>query len=673
MKSQVAWTPSQSYIQETRIYQWLHKLGFEDYASFYEKSIEDIEWFWTEVLRELQLEWYTPYHQTLNLEQGPEWAKWFVGGQTNVYLNAVERWQREERVWQKPAILWENERSEKRQLTYAELAQAVDAAAYGLKALGLHKGDNVLLYLPMVPETVITMLACSKIGAIFTPIFSGFAIDGVQKRIEASQPKIIVTADSFWRKNKRIPMKAVVDEVLQNETGVRHVIVVSNDDSAEEDTSWTANPDRDVSWKWLVSQGVLKQTERMDSQDPFMLIYTSGTTSRPKGIVHTHTGFPFKAAFDAGICMDLKQEDTMLWVTDMGWMMGPFLVYGTLLNGSTMMLYDGSPDFPTSNRIWELVEENQITHLGISPTLIRAMMSKWSPDEQTEKALSSLRVFGSTGEPWNPEPWLWLFEKVGQKQVPIFNYSGGTEISGGIFGNILTLPIAATGFNTALPGMDARIYRADGEELEEPGTVGELVLKQPWVGMANGFWQEPERYVETYWSRWSNTWVHGDWVHRDEEGNWYITGRSDDTLNIAGKRMGPAEMESILVEHPLVKEAGTIGVPDAIKGETAVCFVVLHDGAVSSSGDEMLEQSVDSAELEKELRELIQRKLGRALSPKGIHIVKDLPKTRNAKIMRRVIRSAYLGLELGDISALEDPLTVEYIRACQGELNEQNK
>lgn len=659
------WLPTPDFVQETRIYQWMKKLGYVDYDTFYQASIDQPDWFWEEALKEMGVAWYSPYEQTLDLQHGPEWASWFKGGKTNVYLNAVERWRNHESVWQKPAILWENESGQQSSYSYAELADAVDAVAFGLKSIGVEKGDHVLLYLPLIPETVLTMLACSKLGAIFTPIFSGFAIDGVQRRVEASRPKVIVTATYLERKGKQLPMKTVVDQVLAelSEIEVQHVIVLGSDQDAgmEKDTSsWCI--DRDISWEALINRGALRETEIMDSQDPFMLIYTSGTTSKPKGIVHTHTGFPFKAAFDAGICMDLKQEDTMLWITDMGWMMGPFLVYGTLLNGSTMMLYDGSPDYPTASRLWELVAENQITHLGVSPTLIRAMMSKLDVQQLSANDLSSLKVFGSTGEPWNPEPWMWLFNDVGQGRIPIFNYSGGTEISGGIFGNILIKPIVPTGFNAALPGMDAAIYDPTGVELQEANTVGELVLKKPWVGMANGFWEEPERYLQTYWSRWSETWVHGDWVHKDQAGHWYITGRSDDTLNIAGKRMGPAEMESILVEHSLVKEAGTIGVPDAIKGEAAVCFVVLNQGAETAAA------SKDQKELhsiEEELKELVQRRLGKALSPQEIHIVQDLPKTRNAKIMRRVIRSAYLNLELGDISALEDPLTIQYIQQCQ--------
>ncbi|GAA0349252.1 AMP-binding protein [Bacillus horti] len=656
METKAVWFPTENSMKQTRMYNWMKKLGVSDYEELYNRSVHEPDWFWSEVEKEIELGWYEPYTEIMNTQHGAPWVRWFEEGKTNVCLNALEKWRNHAQVWHKPAIILLNELGERIELTYAELSELVNRAAFGLRSMGLGKGDVVLLYMPMIPETLITMLACSKLGAIFTPIFSGFAVDGIQKRIEAAEPKMIVTADTFTRKGKSIKMKAVVDEALdhlQSNSTVERVIVVSKKSS--EDMESKHEGLREMSWHELINAGALDATEQMDSQDPFMLIYTSGTTSRPKGIVHTHTGFPLKAAFDAGICMDLKQEDKMLWVTDMGWMMGPFLVYGVLLNGSTMVFYDGSPDYPTNTALFKHVAEERISHLGISPTLIRSMMSKVTKDDLEQLDLVSLKVFCSTGEPWNPEPWLWLFEAVGHKKIPIFNYSGGTEISGGIFGNVLVKPIAPTGFNSALPGMAAAIYQADGTEMKEPEEVGELVLKAPWVGMANGFWLEPERYEQTYWSRWENIWLHGDWVHQDTEGHWYITGRSDDTLNIAGKRMGPAEMESILIEHPKVKEAGTIGVPDEIKGETAVCFVVLQE-------EQANKEQIDG--LQVELFQLVQKRLGKALSPKSIHIVSDLPKTRNAKIMRRVIRSAYLGLDTGDISALENPETIAQIQSC---------
>nr|WP_236838798.1 AMP-binding protein [Caldalkalibacillus salinus] len=638
-------------MRNLRLYRWMQKHGYDDYDHFYHKSIEDIEWFWEEAIKEIGIEWFQPYSQPLDLSLGVQWPKWFVDGKINVTHNALDKWIFRNDTKKKPAIIYENESETVTTITYEDLEREVSRFARGLRSLGLQKGDTVVLFMPMVPETVVAMLAISRIGAIFTPVFSGYAPDAISKRVEAAQAKCVITADGFTRRQKKIRMKPTLDQALQDNESVQHVLVVSN---IKEEVPM--HEGRDLLWENVLQDGDPVPCEQMQSDDPFMLIYTSGTTSRPKGIIHTHSGFPVKAAFDAGMTMDVCQEDKMLWVTDMGWMMGPFLVYGTLLNGATMVLLDGSPDYPDPGRLWRLVEKHQLTHIGISPTLIRALMpqgEKWYRDCD----LSSLKLFGSTGEPWNPEPWLWLFNEVGKKNIPIYNYSGGTEISGGIFGNVLLKPIVPTAFNVALPGMHADILNPEGESvLGLPEEVGELVLKKPWVGMAHGFWQEPERYERTYWSRWPDTWVHGDWVKQDGEGHWYITGRSDDTLNIAGKRMGPAEMESILVQHDSVKEAGTIGVPDEIKGEVAVCFVVL------TSEDQV---APEKDELRQELKTLVGEKLGKALRPKDVHFVSDLPKTRNAKVMRRVIRAAYLGEDLGDTSALENPDVLDEINRVQ--------
>jgi acetyl-CoA synthetase len=648
--SRAVWSPDGEYVKQTRLFQWMNKLGYTDYDAFYRQSIDDISWFWEEVIKELDIRWEEPYRNVLDRSKGIQWPIWFEHGKLNVTTNAVEKWLHHPYDQNKQALIYENEQGDHSALTYGELAEQVRAVAQGLVHHGLRRGDRVLIYMPLIPESVVSMLAIARVGAIFTPVFSGFAADAVQKRIEAAEAKFIITADGFTRRGKVVNMKEVVDQAVQ-QTDVERVFVVSH--VGLPSAIYTG---RDVTWHSLLKTGQQQASDRTDNacdtaaDDPFMLIYTSGTTSKPKGIVHTHAGFPLKAAFDAGICMDLRAEDTMLWITDMGWMMGPFLVFGTLLNGSTMVLYDGSPDHPHPYRIWELVDKHRVTHLGLSPTFVRSLM-KHDIEPIRNYSLESLKLFGSTGEPWNDDPWLWLFEKVGQRNIPIFNYSGGTEISGGIFGNVLVKPIAPVGFNSALPGMAADVFDQNGQRVT--GEVGELVLKQPWVGMANGFWQEPERYLQTYWSRWPNVWLHGDWVKVTEDGYWYITGRSDDTLNIAGKRLGPAEMESLLVEHPLVKEAATIGAPHPVKGEVAVCFVVLY------------QPQADLDQVQHELMAHVEQRLGKALKPAEIHVVQDLPKTRNAKIMRRVIRSAYLGHEAGDLSALENPETVDLIQRCR--------
>jgi acetyl-CoA synthetase len=381
-----------------------------------------------------------------------------------------------------------------------------------------------------------------------------------------------------------------------------------------------------------------------------MVIYTSGTTGKPKGAVHVHSGFPIKAAQDLAFCFDLQDGETLFWLTDLGWMMGPWAIAGGLIAGATIMLFEGTPDYPNPDRLWELVEKHEATVLGISPTAIRALMAQG--DEWVEqRPMPSLRAIGSTGEPWNPGPWLWAMEKVGRNRCPIVNYSGGTEISGGIIASTTIHPQKPCAFTGPVPGMAADVVDAAGNPVR--GSVGELVIRAPWVGMTNGFWRDQERYIDAYWSKLPDTWVHGDWALVDDDGFWFILGRSDDTLNVAGKRVGPAEIESAAVSHPAVQEAAAIGVPHAIKGEAIVVFVILRP-------DQAFDDSIAT-----EILDTVASHLGRPLRPSKVHAVSDLPKTRNAKIMRRVIRATYLGNDTGDLSALENPAAVDEIRVLQ--------
>ncbi|RWZ60365.1 AMP-dependent synthetase [Halobacillus fulvus] len=638
---ETAWTPSDEQVKDTRLFQFMKTVGYEDYEAFHKASITDVSWFWDEALKELEIEWYSPYKETLDLSRGIAHPDWFINGKTNVVHNALDKWALNEQQHSKTAVHWEGDDGERIAYTYADLYKEVNTIANGLSELGIEEGDIVTIYMPMIPETLIAMLALSKIGAVFSPAFSGYKADAVATRIQASKAKAMITADGFYRRGHVIPMKDEADLAADQCPSLEHVIVVERADC---EIDW--NEYRDVPWSHLKKNVNDYKTKEMNASDPYMLIYTSGTTGKPKGAVHTHSGFPFKSAFDAGICMDVKQKDTLFWYTDMGWMMGPFLVYGGLINGASIVMFEGTPDFPEPDRLWELVERYQVTHLGISPTLVRAMM-KHGTDWLLKHNLSSLKLIGSTGEPWNPDPWKWLFDHAGNSQVPIFNYSGGTEISGGILGNILIKPIQPVTFNAALPGMDACVYDENGKPVTNQ--VGELVLRKPWVGMTRGFYKENERYEQTYWSRFKDTWVHGDWAIVDEDGYFTITGRSDDVLNVAGKRLGPAEVESVLVERQEVVEAGVIGIPHDVKGEEAVAFVVIRG-----------QQSEDLIE---SLQNHLVEKLGKALAPKKVFVVDDLPKTRNAKVMRRAIRSAYLNKPSGDLSALENPEAVEQIRA----------
>ncbi|MBA3334545.1 MAG: AMP-binding protein [Acidobacteria bacterium] len=424
------------------------------------------------------------------------------------------------------------------------------------------------------------------------------------------------------------------------------------------DAEPNAHKIRKAFWKNLLKRGeehleTLSHLEPTEAEDPLIILYTSGTTGKPKGIAHTHCSFPIKAAQDMAYGTDVGRGTRISWITDIGWMMGPWLIYGALINGATICIYDGAPDYPEADRMWEFCAKHRVEILGISPTLVRALATK-GDDLPKKHDLSSLRAFASTGEPWNPAPWWWLFEKVGNSKLPIINYSGGTEISGGILMNNPLVPIKPCSFSAPCLGIEADILDDTGKSVGA-GSVGELAIRKPWIGMARGFWQERERYLETYWNRFADIWVHGDWAMKDADGHWFILGRSDDTLKVAGKRVGPAEVESLLVAHPLVAESAVIGIPDEMKGTAMVAFCVLQT------------KTKDASALASELKQLVTKDMGKPLAPSRIHFVSALPKTRNAKVMRRVIRAAYLREDAGDLSALENPAAVEEIKQCGNE------
>lgn len=638
----IVWRPSPDLVQESRIYQFMARQTIPTFEALQQRSTDDIAWFWEAVLAELEIEFYQPYQQIVDLSRGRAWPAWCVGGVMNVVHNCLDKWQTTP-ARNRAALRWEGEEGQVRVLTYGDLYREVNRLANGLRSLGLGPGDPIGLFMPMVPEIVIGLLAIAKIGGIILPLFSGYGAGAVASRLGDAGARALLTADGFFRRGRLVSMKPVADEAVDQVPTVEHVVVVQR---AGNEIPWSEGRDR--WWHHLVGgQPMTAPTAPTSAEDVVMLIYTSGTTGRPKGAVHTHCGFPIKSAQDMAFGLDVHAYDTVYWMTDMGWMMGPWLVFGTLLLGATMMLYDGAPDYPDVDRTWAQVAQHGVTALGVSPTLIRAL--KANGDAPVKKHdLSTLRLAGSTGSPWDPESWLWFFQTVLDGKKPIINYSGGTEIAGGIvMGNVLT-PLKPCAFSGPVPGMDADVVDEQGRSIRNQ--VGELVVRQPWIGMTRGFWQDPQRYVDTYWSRFPDTWVHGDWAAIDDDGLWYILGRSDDTIKVAGKRLGPAEIESILVRHPAVTEAAVIGVPHAIKGQEVVCFCVL------APGHEVSET------LRHALQEMVIADMGKALQPKEIRFVTALPKTRNAKVMHRLIRAAYLGQETGDTSSLENPATVDAIR-----------
>jgi acetyl-CoA synthetase len=642
MTGKIVWQPSEEYLRTSRLRRFMERHGTADYDELLRRSTDDLEWFWDAVNRDLALEWYRPYERVQDTSRGVAWTTWWVGGLLNYVHNALDRHVTGHRR-NKLALIWEGEDGEVRSYTYWQLWIETNRLANALRALGVGKGDRVGIFMPMVPEVCIASLACSKVGAIYTPIFSGYAAPAIAARLNDCEAKLLITADGFSRRGNVVRMKETADEAVAQAPSVERVIICRR---IGRDVPWTEG--RDVWWHdEIATQPRTYETERTGAEDPFMLIYTSGTTGRPKGAVHVHGGFPIKGAQDMAHCFDVQEHDIIFWFTDMGWMMGPWLFIGALTLGATAFCYEGSPDYPKPDRIWEMVERHGISVLGISPTAIRALMPLGS-DWVAKHDLSTLRVLGGTGEPWNPEPWTWYFEQVGGKRCPIINYSGGTEISGGITGCNTIRPLKVCSFVGPIPGIAADVVDEQGRPVRD--AVGELVIRKPWPGMTRGFWRDPERYEATYWSRWPDTWVHGDWALIDDDGFWFIQGRSDDTIKIAGKRLGPAEVESAAVAHPAVVEAAAIGVPHAVKGEAVVLFAVLSPDAEPTD------------QLRESIKDTVAGALGRPLRPEEVRFVTDLPKTRNAKIMRRVIRARHLGQnDLGDLSGLDNPAAIEAI------------
>ena len=630
-----AWVPTPPYLERSRLRRFAESHGHTDFPSLHHWSIEDLDGFWRAVDRDLGLVWKQPYDRVLDSSRGIPWTTWWLGGRMNFVASALRH------DPARTAIIYEGEEGVTRRLTYGELTAAVRRCAAGLRSLGVKPRDRVGIFLPLTPECAIATLAVAAIGAIYTPIFSGYASDAIAGRLRDCDASVLITADGFLRRGQVIQMKETADAAVDGAPSVRTVIVVPRLGRQ------VRLRDREVTWDFMMAQGKDDSLADTSPEDPYMLIYTSGTTGRPKGAVHVHGGFPVKAAQDLAHVFDLQAGDLLWWFTDIGWMMGPWLIAGGLINGATILLYDGAPDFPDASRVWSMVERHRVTHLGISPTAIRGLMR--AGDEPVRRHdRSSLFVLGSTGEPWNPEPWWWYFG-VGEKRAPLINYSGGTECSGGILGCTTWTPLEPTAFACPVPGIAADVADPQGRSLR--GAVGELVIRKPWPGMTRGFWRDPEKYVATYWNRFPDVWVHGDWARIDDAGFWFIEGRSDDTLKVAGKRVGPAEVESAATAHAAVLEAAAIGVPHELKGEAIVVFVVLRGG----------HQPADS--LGREIADTIAERLGRPLRPEAVRFVADLPKTRNAKILRRVIRGAYLGhSDLGDLSALENPGAVQAIR-----------
>jgi acetyl-CoA synthetase len=650
--AEAAWRPGPEQLAEARLAGFIRACGAAGLDDLQARAAGDPAWFWSAAADDIGIAWQRRPTTILDLAGGPARATWWGGGAFNHAVASTEPWARLRPDDQ--ALAWEGEDGEVRRYTWAELDRAARLAARRLAATGIGSGSRVGIFLPMLAETVIAVLALGRLGAIFTPIFSGYAAPAVAARLEAFSATHLITADGFLRRGAVIPLKAVADAAVALAPTVQRVIVVRRLPGTPVDL----DRDRDLPWDASDEPGgagapgeAVDAVPPTDPEQPYMVIYTSGTTGRPKGTVHVHGGFPIKAAQDLAHTFDLRTGDALCWFTDLGWMMGPWAISGALLLGARLVVYEGAPDWPDPGRLWQLVANHRITHMGVSPTLIRAL--RVHGDEPVlANDRSSLRVLGSTGEPWNPDPWQWLSSVVGGGRLPIVNYSGGTEVSGGIVGCNLLRPIRAASFNGPCIGMAADIVDSNGASVR--GAVGELAIRQPWPGMTRGFWNEPddELYLEAYWRRQPGLWIHGDWAATDDDGFWYIHGRSDDTLKVAGKRVGPAEVEACAVAHPAVMAAAAIGVPDQVKGEAIVVLCVPRPGVAWDPAIAL------------EVSQRVVDDLGKPVRPKLVIGVPALPHTRSGKVMRRVARAAFLGLDPGDLSALENLASIEAIAAA---------
>lgn len=636
--SEIIWQPYGDYIEKSNITRFMRRHGIKDYDDLIRRSTSDIEWFWDAALKDLQIDWYQPY--TKVVEGGLPWAKWFIGGKLNLIHNVLDR--HLPSLQNKPAFIWESDDGKTRGVTYGELNQEVSRLASALKSIGIGKGDRIGLYMPMIPEMVTAFLATLKIGAVIVPVFSGFGAQALATRLRDAEAKVLFTSDGSLRRGKVVEIKKSADEAVREVSSIQKVVVVKRLGIS---VRWDET--KDISWDDFLKTGTdMVETEKTEAEDHSLIIYTSGTTGKPKGTVHTHAGCQAQMAKELGYYFDVKEDSVFFWVTDIGWMMGPWEIIGVMTFGGTFVIFEGAPDWPRPDRLWEIVERHKVTHLGISPTAIRLLI-KSGMEWPKRHDLSNLKYLGSTGETWDSESYLWYFENIGGKRCPIINISGGTEIVGCHLAPLPITPLKPCTLRGPGLGMDVDVFNEEGRPVR--GEVGYLVCKKPAPSMTKGFLNDPQRYLDTYFSKWPGIWNHGDWAFIDEDGYWFLKGRADDTIKVAGRRTGPAEIEAALMEHPAVSEAAVVGVPHDVKGEEVLCFVVLKPGYEAGET------------LRRDLKAQVVRVMGKALTPRDIRFVTMLPKTRSAKIIRAVIKKKYLGEPVGDLSSVENPDAVEEI------------
>jgi len=653
---EVVYEPSREFVEESNVYRFMQKHGIEGFEELHRRSTTELEgvdasgldWFWGEVVDHLDLEFYRDYDRVRDDTDGPQFTDWYVGGELNIAHNVLDRHARPDSPTRNSvACIWEGEDGAIREITYHELHRQTNKVANALEERGVGTGDTVGLYMPMVPEVISILYGCFKVGAIAVPIFSGFGVDATATRIADAECSVLFTGDGFYRRGSEIRLKQGADDAIAEAGHVEHTIVY---DRLGADVPWAEGRDEWFEEAVETCEDTY-ETKSLPADQESMLLYSSGTTGKPKGIVHTHAGGLVQPAKEVFFAMDHKPADRFFWVSDIGWMMGPWTLIGNHAFGGTVFMYSGAPDHPEPDRLWEMIDRHAITTFGISPTAIRALQKEG--EEWLEgHDLSTLRILGSTGEPWDPESWRWFHERVGDG-APIMNISGGTEIFGCFLQPMPVHSLKPTTLGGPALGMDVDILNANGESVADEGERGYLVARSSAPSMTKSLWSGDERYVEEYWSRFEDVWDHGDWAQKDAEGFWFLHGRSDDVLNVAGRKVGPAEVEGALIDHEAVNAAVAIGADDETKGTAVVAYVILEAGYEESD------------RLRGELREHVGEELGKPFRPREVLFVDEFPKTQSGKIVRRLIQAVHADEELGDLSSIENPEALEDIERAR--------
>jgi len=634
VSKEIIWQPSKELIENSKLTKFIQHCKLKNYDELEKKSFSDPGWLWDNVIKFSDLKFYRPYSKILDESKGTPWTKWCIGGKTNIVLNCIDR-HKDKEFFKNTFIFAEREDGKESSITYKEFDKQISKVGNTLKINGFKKGDVIALYMPQFIETYIAYFAILKIGCVVLPLFSGYGSKAVIERLNIAKAKGIFTVEKTFRKAKEIRMFDQIKNELDQVISLKKIFLLGEEKGK-----------KIFNWENFQNVSDNLKTEETDAEDPAIIHFTSGTTGKPKGCVYTHIGLVAKMSFDEGVLADFKQTDIHLCMADMGWMVGSKSATIASAHGAQMVIAEGVPDFPDEVRFWKLIEKYKVSWTELSPALIRAQMIK---DEKLFKDLdlSSLRMICTGGEPWTEKPWKWLFQVIGKSKVPIMNSAGGTEVSGSILHCCLHRPFKVGSFNAPIPGMSADILNLDGQKVST-NEMGELVMRKSSIGLTKSLWNDDKRYIDNYWSVIKDYWVHGDLASRDADGHWYLHGRSDDTIKVSGKRIGPSELESVIVKSGKAKEVAAVGIPDANKGSKIILSIVPAE---------------NNDQKESFFEDLVIKDLGKSFKPDKVIFVKDLPKTRNMKIMRRVIKSCLSNQDPGDLSTLLNPESVEEIRS----------